>query len=53
MPSWPIRKTGNLAELAMLVDRLREEVRRCLNFIPEIQKTMTLAEEALHAHATS
>ena len=46
-------KAGDLASMTLLVDRLRDEIQRCLNFIPEVQKTMTRSAETLHVHATN
>ncbi len=38
-------KAGDLAEIVLLVDRLGDEIRSCLNFIPEIQETMSFCEK--------
>ena len=46
-------KAGDLARLASLADRLGGEVRRCQDFIPQIQETMTFSKEARDAYATT
>jgi hypothetical protein len=46
-------KAGDLSEVASLADRLGAEVRRCLAFLPEIQKTTAPAAAELPAQTTS
>jgi CheY-like chemotaxis protein len=46
-------KAGDIAKMMPLVEKLRDAIRRCQEFIPEIQTTLIITEEAQYAHATT
>ena len=46
-------RAGDLAAMGSLLDRLDDEIRRCLSFIPELQETMRFSADALQEQSTS